>query len=119
MRAMGLDGYANTSYPRGLKMAIGLSSRTDAPMRRAVIDVGTNSVKFHIGERKADGIWSTVLDRAEVTRLGEGIEQTGAIAPEAMDRTATAIAAMKDEAIQKRGCRNHGRGHDGPAHGCE
>ncbi len=100
VRAMGLDGYENTSYPRGLKMAIGLSSPTDPPFRRAVIDVGTNSVKFHIGERNAGGIWSPVLDRAEVTRLGEGIEQTGAIAPEAMDRTATAIAAMKDEALR-------------------
>ena len=49
--------------------------------RQAVIDVGTNSVKFHVGERQADGTWTTVVDRAEVTRLGEGIEQTGAIAP--------------------------------------
>ncbi len=119
VRAMELDGYENTSYPRGLKMAIGLSGRTNPPIRRAVIDVGTNSVKFHIGERNTEGIWSTVLDRAEVTRLGEGIEQTGAIAPEAMDRTATAIAAMKDEALQERGCRDHGRGHDGAAYGRE
>ena len=100
VRAMCLDGYENTSYPRGLKMALGLSGHTDQPLRRAVIDVGTNSVKFHIGERNSGGIWSTVLDRADVTRLGEGIEQTGAIAPEAMERTATAIAAMTDEATR-------------------
>jgi exopolyphosphatase / guanosine-5'-triphosphate,3'-diphosphate pyrophosphatase len=99
VRAMGLDGHENTSYPRGLKMAIGLCAGAAARLRRAVIDVGTNSVKFHIGERKADGTWATVIDRAEVTRLGEGIEQTGAIAPAAMERTATAIAAMKDEAV--------------------
>ena len=66
----------------------------------AVIDVGTNSVKFHIGERHDDGSWSTVVDRAEVTRLGEGIAETGDIASAAVDRTADAIAGMADEARQ-------------------
>ena len=47
---MGLDGYLNTSYPRGLTALI-----EDRPVRVAVIDVGTNSVKFHIAERGADG----------------------------------------------------------------
>jgi exopolyphosphatase/guanosine-5'-triphosphate,3'-diphosphate pyrophosphatase len=64
----------------------------------AVIDVGTNSVKFHIGERLADGTWRKVVDRAEVTRLGEGLHETGAIAPAAIERTAAAIAGMADEA---------------------
>jgi len=68
--------------------------------RRAVIDVGTNSVKFHVGECAADGTWRTVVDRAEVSRLGEGIEQTGAIAPAAIERTALAIAGMTVEAGQ-------------------
>ena len=68
--------------------------------RQAVIDVGTNSVKFHIGERGADGTWTTVIDRAEVTRLGEGIATTGAIAPAAIERTAAAIAAMTVQAGQ-------------------
>ncbi len=64
----------------------------------AVIDVGTNSVKFHIGERHADGSWETIVDRAEVTRLGEGIEETGDIAPAAIARTVEAIAGMAEEA---------------------
>ncbi len=64
----------------------------------AVIDVGTNSVKFHIGERLADGSWRTVVDRAEVTRLGEGIAETGDIAPAAIERTVAAIAGMAGEA---------------------
>jgi exopolyphosphatase / guanosine-5'-triphosphate,3'-diphosphate pyrophosphatase len=100
VRKMGLDGYENTSYPRGLKTATGQSGDNVKAMRQAVIDVGTNSVKFHIGERSAGGTWATVVDRAEVTRLGEGIEQTGAIAPEAMERTAAAIAGMADEATR-------------------
>jgi exopolyphosphatase/guanosine-5'-triphosphate,3'-diphosphate pyrophosphatase len=64
----------------------------------AVIDVGTNSVKFHIGERHEDGSWATIVDRAEVTRLGEGIAETGDIAPAAIARTVEAIAGMADEA---------------------
>jgi exopolyphosphatase / guanosine-5'-triphosphate,3'-diphosphate pyrophosphatase len=69
-------------------------------VRQAVIDVGTNSVKFHVGERHSDGPWTTVVDRAEVSRLGEGIQDTGAIAPAAMERTADAIAGMTAEAAR-------------------
>jgi len=66
--------------------------------RYAVIDVGTNSVKFHVGEREQDGAWKTVVDRAEVTRLGEGLDDTGRLGVEPMLRTADAIASMVDEA---------------------
>ncbi len=65
-----------------------------------VIDVGTNSVKFHIGERHDDGTWSTLVDRAEVSRLGEGIAETGDIAPEAIARTVDAVCGMAEEARQ-------------------
>lgn len=93
VRAIGLDGYANTSYPRGLPALI-----DDEPARWAVIDVGTNSVKFHIGERDGNGRWHTVLDRAEITRLGEGLHERGEIGREALERTLKAIQAMLEEA---------------------
>jgi exopolyphosphatase/guanosine-5'-triphosphate,3'-diphosphate pyrophosphatase len=93
VRGLRLDGYRNTSYPRGLARLL-----DDAPIRDAVIDVGTNSVKFIVGERTPDGAWRTVVDRAELTRLGEGADDAGAISPEATERTATAVAAMADEA---------------------
>ena len=64
----------------------------------AVIDIGTNSVKFNISERRDDGSWQTVVDRAEITRLGEGLGETGEINADAMERTVSAIAAMADEA---------------------
>jgi exopolyphosphatase/guanosine-5'-triphosphate,3'-diphosphate pyrophosphatase len=67
--------------------------------RYAVIDVGTNSVKFHIGEKHADGTWTTVVDRADVTRLGEDLDATGgAFTPNAVGRTLEAIAGMAGEA---------------------
>ena len=64
----------------------------------AVIDVGTNSVKFHVAEKRPDKSWRTVVDRAAVTRLGEGLRESGELCSEAMERTATAIAGMAAEA---------------------
>jgi exopolyphosphatase/guanosine-5'-triphosphate,3'-diphosphate pyrophosphatase len=66
--------------------------------RYAVIDVGTNSVKFNISERRSDGSWQTLVDRADITRLGEGLEKTSEISPEAMDRTVSAVAGMVSQA---------------------
>src|SRR5204862_96763 len=68
------------------------------PVRFAVIDVGTNSVKLHVGERRADDSWQTVADRAEVTRLGEGLQDTGSLQPEPLRRTADAVVGMVEEA---------------------
>jgi exopolyphosphatase/guanosine-5'-triphosphate,3'-diphosphate pyrophosphatase len=68
--------------------------------RYAVIDIGTNSVKFNISERRADGTWLAIVDRAEITRLGEGLEQTGEISSDASERTVSAICAMVQEARQ-------------------
>ena len=93
VRSLGMGGYLNTSYPRGLAALI-----EGKPSRYAVIDVGTNSVKFHIGERDRDGKWRAVVDRAEMTRLGEGLEQHNLIGDAALERTTAAIAGMVDEA---------------------
>ena len=90
---LGLRDYLNTSYPSGLVALL-----EDQPERYAVIDVGTNSVKFHIGERSAGGSWRAFADRAEVTRLGEGLAESGVIDDEALDRTAGAVAGMSVEA---------------------
>src|SRR5215207_37390 len=93
VRQVGLDGQGNTSYPRGLAALVDA-----APARYAVIDVGTNSVKFHVGERDPDGSWRAVVDRAELTRLGQDLEARGVIATEALERTVVAIADMAEEA---------------------
>ncbi len=66
--------------------------------RYATIDIGTNSIKFHIGERLSDGTWRKVIDRAEVVRLGEGLRETGVFSEQAMARAATTIANMAGEA---------------------
>jgi exopolyphosphatase/guanosine-5'-triphosphate,3'-diphosphate pyrophosphatase len=93
VRELGLAERRNVCMARGLQALVGFGAR-----RFAVIDVGTNSVKFHVGERRADGGWSTVVDRAEITRLGEGLDETGRLGAAPIDRTAEAIAGMVGEA---------------------
>ncbi|MGO4833824.1 hypothetical protein AB4144_16295, partial [Rhizobiaceae sp. 2RAB30] len=93
VKSVGLEGYFNTNYSAGLEALL-----TDISERYAVIDVGTNSVKLHVGERDDVGSWRTIVDRAEITRLGENLEKGGVITPEAIERTASAIANMSTEA---------------------
>ena len=95
VRQLGLDSRRNVNLPRGLKALHSFGAR-----RYAVIDIGTNSVKFHLGERRADGEWRTIVDRAELSRLGEGLEQTGRLDPEAIERTVDAVDGMSAEAKQ-------------------
>ncbi len=97
VRELGLDSGPNVSFPRGLKALVGFGAR-----RYAVVDVGTNSVKFLVGERSADGAWRNVVDRAAITRLGEGLEETGHLNPAPIERTIEAIASMAEEARQNR-----------------
>src|SRR2546427_6502437 len=59
--------------------------------RRAVIDVGTNSVKLLVAQvsgRRVDPL----LERSEQTRLGSGFYETNRFQPAAIARTARAVA---------------------------
>jgi exopolyphosphatase/guanosine-5'-triphosphate,3'-diphosphate pyrophosphatase len=93
VRELRLETRPVVCVARGLKALVGFGAR-----RYAVIDVGTNSVKFHVGERRADGEWRTIVDRAEVTRLGEGLDEAGRLGAEPIARTAAAVEAMAAEA---------------------
>jgi exopolyphosphatase/guanosine-5'-triphosphate,3'-diphosphate pyrophosphatase len=95
VRSIGLGGVINTSYPKGLAALL-----DGVPERCAVIDVGTNSVKFHVAERDANGTWRAVVDRAEITRLGQGLDEGGEIGAEPLERTITAIVGMVEEATR-------------------
>jgi exopolyphosphatase/guanosine-5'-triphosphate,3'-diphosphate pyrophosphatase len=60
-------------------------------MRRAVIDVGSNSVLLAVAERTLDG-WRTIHEDAKVTALGEGTKATGLLGERGMRDTLSAIA---------------------------
>lgn len=56
-------------------------------MRVATIDIGTNTVLLLVAERRADGSLVALEERATITRLGQGVDKTRSLAPEAIART--------------------------------
>lgn len=54
--------------------------------RKAVIDVGTNSIKMLVAQNDSLGEIAVLFDRSVVVRLGEGITSTGLLGEEAMLR---------------------------------
>ncbi len=59
---------------------------------KAVIDIGTNSVKFCLGRRNTDGTVEFLIDTSVPARLGEGTRRTGLICVEALKRNVLAVA---------------------------
>jgi exopolyphosphatase/guanosine-5'-triphosphate,3'-diphosphate pyrophosphatase len=60
-------------------------------MRVATIDIGTNTILLLVAERQEDGSLSAVVDRATITRLGEGVERSRRLTPAAVARTCACI----------------------------
>ncbi len=65
--------------------------------RKAVIDIGTNSIKFYVAATGPRGI-ETVLEELEIARLGEGLRETGKIGDEAMARNVAAVSGFAAKA---------------------
>lgn len=67
------------------------------PERLAAIDVGTNTVLLLVAERRGATL-APVAERAEITRLGRGVDRSGRLDPAAIEETVAAIAAFAEEA---------------------
>ena len=65
-------------------------------MRVAAIDCGTNSVRLLVADHD-DGHLTDVARRMEIVRLGQGVDRTGRLAPEAIERTRVALVGYADE----------------------
>lgn len=68
-------------------------------MRRAVIDVGSNSVLLLVSEF-VDGSWSPIVDDTAITALGEGTKKTGILSERGMTRTLEALARFWSIALE-------------------
>jgi exopolyphosphatase/guanosine-5'-triphosphate,3'-diphosphate pyrophosphatase len=67
------------------------------PERVATIDVGTNTVLLTVAERRGRG-FHPVVERAEITRLGRGVDRTGRLDPAAIADTVAVLRAYAAEA---------------------
>ncbi|WNG44996.1 Ppx/GppA family phosphatase [Archangium minus] len=66
--------------------------------RYATIDVGTNSVLLLVADRQPDGRFQAVQERAEITRLGRGVDKSRRLSPEGMDATLQVLSDFATEA---------------------
>ena len=69
------------------------------PIRRAVIDVGTNSIKLLVADVAGHDI-RPVCEESRQTRLGQGFYETHRLRPEAIAATAKAAAGFAAKARQ-------------------
>lgn len=66
--------------------------------RYASIDIGTNSVLLLVAERDAQGHWHAVAERAEITRLGKGVDQSKTLSAESLEATLDVVGRFATEA---------------------
>jgi exopolyphosphatase/guanosine-5'-triphosphate,3'-diphosphate pyrophosphatase len=65
--------------------------------RWATIDVGTNTVLLLVAERRG-GVLVPVLERADITRLGRGVDASGRLDPAAIRDTVAVLAEYAEDA---------------------
>ena len=64
-------------------------------MRVCAIDVGTNTVVSLVADVAADGTLEVLADETRFARLGQGVDASGRLAPEAMDRVLDRLASAQ------------------------
>jgi exopolyphosphatase / guanosine-5'-triphosphate,3'-diphosphate pyrophosphatase len=64
-------------------------------MRVAVVDLGTNTTRLLVAE-VSDGLFTELDKQTTITRLGQGVDASGRLAEEAMDRVRAALANYRE-----------------------
>lgn len=65
-------------------------------MKASVIDLGYNSLKMVSYEIRGDNSFRAYDQQGQLTRLGEGLHQTGFLGQESIDRTLTALELLNE-----------------------
>ncbi len=73
-------------------------------MRVAVVDIGTNSTRLLIADvADGGGAVETLVRRSQVTRLGHGVDASGSLEQESVERTWRVLTGYREE-IAEHGC---------------
>ena len=64
----------------------------ERPGRVAAVDQGTNSTRLLVAEPDGAGWFGDLARDMVITRLGQGVDETGRLAPEALERTLAVLA---------------------------
>ncbi len=65
-------------------------------MKKAVIDIGTNSCRLFIGEVENKKITKKILKVMRITKLGEGVDKTKKLSIEGIDRTVEVLKTYRN-----------------------
>jgi exopolyphosphatase/guanosine-5'-triphosphate,3'-diphosphate pyrophosphatase len=84
-----------TAPPRGERKRLVKACVSVNAMPVAVIDIGTNTTRLLVAEPE-DGDVVELERRTTITSLGKGVDATGRLSDDAMDRVAEAIAAYRE-----------------------
>jgi exopolyphosphatase / guanosine-5'-triphosphate,3'-diphosphate pyrophosphatase len=64
----------------------------ERPGRLAAVDQGTNSIRLLVAEPDGEGGFAELGRDMVITRLGHGVDETGRLAPDAVERTSEVLA---------------------------
>jgi exopolyphosphatase/guanosine-5'-triphosphate,3'-diphosphate pyrophosphatase len=67
--------------------------------RVAVVDIGTNSTRLLVADVSPAGGVSELVRRSTVTRLGAGVDASGSLSPEAIDRVFRTLEVYSEEIV--------------------
>jgi exopolyphosphatase/guanosine-5'-triphosphate,3'-diphosphate pyrophosphatase len=71
-----------------------MSAPPDGSVRVAVIDIGTNSTRLMVADVDSSGVHELHRETI-ITRLGEGVDATGRLAEDAMERVSAAVEGYR------------------------
>ena len=77
-----------------------VAGRMGSRERIAVADLGTNSTRLLVADVAAGGALAEVARRTDVTRLGDGVDATGRLAEDAMERVHETLSEYRRLADQ-------------------
>ncbi len=65
--------------------------------RKALVEIGSNSVKYLVAEKDESGSVTCLVDRNQITRIAQGLTETGGLQEKAMARTLSSISEFMKE----------------------